>query len=490
MRLHHNSCLYTIVSLVLLITSCVETEREPVNVISPSVETKSMPAGLKDKGFDVTQEMAELFIGSNLENGKISSIQPYQCDGLTCFYIFNLDKGFKVVSADTRIQPILAESDEGHLYLEDNDNPGIKVWLEDTADRIKMVKTCNPDTKEDYSKLWSAYRLPDAVHRYNASEIDVDSVWVLVANTSIENVYNNADVAPLLNTRWGQGNPWYKKMPKINNSSCATGCVAVAISQVLYYYNRLNGYPNDLWHSISIQSTSTGCGYHSGCRQVTLNKSNHTINSTRWSQMPLIKTGSNTDYVSYLMLDIGQRLGMHYGTTGSVVIPNSDGSIPYLSSCGISSSFSSYSFSSVKNSILLSKPVIVGAFPQSNGVHAGHVWVIDGCHDYSKRYVTTVSYKCIHPEELINYPNNSGVISYDEMIRLYPDAMGGEYVISQSISYDNQQSLHMNWGGDGSGDAWYNMLDSDNWTVTSGGYTYNYIHRRVIHHNISASQLY
>ena len=184
---------------------------------------------------------------------------------------------------------------------------------------------------------------------------------------------------------------------------------------------------------------------------------------------------TNTDYVSYLMLDLGERLDMHYGIGSSSVYHVADLSIPQLSNCGIGYSFDTYSFSKVRNDILLLKPVFISGWGDG-----GHTWVIDGCRDYSIRYSSTAAYYCIHPDDLVNYPNYSAVLSYDEMMSLYPNASGGVYILSNSVSYDNQQSLHMNWGWNGNNDGWFNLLNNE-WQ----SYPYN----RVIHYNLSTSQL-
>ena len=439
------------------------------NVVSTRADVSEMPG---DK-YGVTQRMAEIFISSNKENPPIVSVEPYEIDGVTCFYIFNFEAGFKVVSADTRVQPILAESDKGCLVPSETDNPGVKVWLEDTADRIRVLKENNADTGEDYSGLWSAYRLPEKREALTTRSYDVDSVWVLVYNTSSTYTSFNANVGPLLSTEWGQGSPWNNKMPKIGGTKCVTGCVAVATAQVLYYFNRRYMAPKDFWETISIQNTSL-CPTHGGLL-VTLNKSNYNSNSSKWNTMT-----SNTDNVSYLMLDLGERLEMHYGTNDSGVVLAGDYSIPNLTSCGISSSFDSFSFPTVRSDLLNEKPVIITASQDYNADF--HTWVIDGCKDYSIMITTTATYYCVHPDELINYPNNDGVLSYEEMLTQHPDANGHVYQVSQT-TYDHQQSLYMNWGWDGYLNGWYNFLDPADPIYSQ------YVYHRVIHYNINTTQL-
>ncbi len=481
-----------VISLMFVfLISCEQVENERFGENGRTIATRSIYE-LEKGDHEVTLQMAELFVKSNKDNLPIIDIIPYKMDGITCLYIFNFEKGFKVISADTRIQPILAESEEDNLYPDKNDNQGIKVWLEDTADRIKMLKTYNPETGEDYSELWLEYKIQnskpkiDIGKKENTRDNEVDSIWVYFIENSIDSVYYYVNKGPLLKTKWGQGSPWNSKMPKIGPFSCLTGCVSVAISQVLYYnYSETAGIPNDFWHNISIQDTST-CPDHGGLL-VTLNKTNHTNNSSRWYWMPHDKYGNNTDYVSYLMLDIGERVNMHYDLTQSSVYHASDFSIPNISSCGISSQFGSYSFTGVRNSIFQLRPVIICASAVPGG---GHVWVIDGCKDYNISYYTIKSYYCIHPDELINYPNRSGILSYDEMLNLYPEVSGGYHQVV-SVLNDHQQSIHMNWGYDGNYDSWYSMLDSDNWIYTNPtGISYDFRYNRVMYHNITTFQLF
>ncbi len=471
---HFGLIVLLLAGLCASLQSCDSDEVEVVSNPPEELSTRSIRLGVPKNKFEVTQRMAETFISSNKENPPIVSVEPYGIDGVTCFYIFNFENGFKVVSADTRIQPILAENDSDNLVPSETDNPGVKVWLEDTADRIRVLKENNPDTGEDYSELWSAYRLPETTDITTTRSEDVDSVWVLEYNSSSSYTSFNANVGPILSTEWGQGSPWNSKMPKINGTKCLTGCVAVATAQVLYYFHNQNNTPNDFWHSISIQSTQA-CPSHTNCIHVSLNKSDHTNNSSRWSSMT-----SNTDNVSYLMLDLGERLDMHYGTTNSGVTLGANFSIPNLTSCGITSSFDSFSFPIVRSDLLNEKPVIITASQNYNG--SFHTWVIDGCKDYTKKYTITATYYCIHPDELVNYPNNVGVLSYDEMLSLYPDATGGVYQVSQT-TYDHQQSLHMNWGWDGNLNGWYNFLDPTDMIYSL------YVYNRVIHYSINTTQL-
>lgn len=459
--------------------------KEEETLIRKTLTVRSDSKNQIQSEHDVTQRMAELFIAAHKDFPSVVRVEPYSIDGITCFYIFNYEKGFKIVSADSRVQPILAESSEENLYPDEMDNNGVRVWLEDTADRIRVLKANDIETKKDYSDFWSSFIDDSSVIQTRSLDPNQDSVWIKTVDVSSNPYSINAHVLPLTTTMWGQGSPWNQKMPTIGNAHCLTGCVAVAISQVLYYFHVKDGYPNDLWHTISIQSQNYCTDpYHSGLL-VTLNKSNHVNNSSRWINMPLVPLGSNSSYVSDLMLDIGERVNMHYGINESSVYPNSDWSLPNITNCGISNSFGSYSFANVENNLINAKPVIVVAWLTPNH-QGGHAWVIDGCEDYVLRTVETVTYRYVAVEDIINYNSVVARYSNDDMLYINPYAYDGMQEVN--TYYDDIKQLRMNWGHDGIGNSgYYGVLDSSDWIDPYNSLNFKF--SRVIHYNISTSSL-
>lgn len=461
--------------------------KEEETLIRKTLTVRSDSKNQIQSEHDVTQRMAELFIAAHKDFPSVVRVEPYSIDGITCFYIFNFEKGFKIVSADSRVQPILAESSEENLYPDEMDNNGVRVWLEDTADRIRVLKANDIETKKDYSDFWSSFIDDSSVIQTRSLDPNQDSVWIKTVDVSSNPYSINAHVLPLTTTMWGQGSPWNQKMPTIGNAHCLTGCVAVAISQVLYYFHVKDGYPNDLWHTISIQSQNyCTVPYHSGLL-VTLNKSNHVNNSSRWINMPLVPLGSNSSYVSDLMLDIGERVNMHYGINESEVYHNIDLSIPNLSQCGVSSSSAMYSYNnyytSVKNNLVNGKPVIISAWLNPDLI-SGHTWIIDGCEDYVLRDIETITYRYVATEDILNYDNWVATYSNEDMLYMYPNAYNGMQEVN--TYYTDIKQLRMNWGYDGSGNSgYYGVLDTSDWDY----YSYNFLYSRHIHYNISTSQL-
>ncbi|MCR5549275.1 MAG: C10 family peptidase [Bacteroidales bacterium] len=468
-------------------------------VSSGQIAVRSGSADVASDSMFVSQKMAELFISSQKDNPSIINIEPYELDGVVCFYVINFEKGYKIVAADTRVQPILAECEEGNLSPDKTDNPGVKVWLEDTADRIRVLKRFNLSVEEDYSDLWSPFRdqkKPSIRTRAmrDSSFFDEEYIWIRVVETNTVSIYSNADQPALMTTKWGQGYPWNATMPNdyLTGVSCLTGCASVAVSQVLRYFNKKGDYPTALYHSVSVNSVTPLYvpGLNWFIVETTLSRSGYTSSSSRWSNMPDTRSGSHTSYVSRLMLDIGNRVDMHYCQYLSYVEPGILYSIPNLPQCGISSSYAPYNFSTVAADIRSKKPVIVSAYTDSTqtGLSGGHTWVIDGCHDYLLYYFTTETYYHILSADYYSYSNVVDVYTESEMMTVNPNVYDGMQNVTSSSH--TMKDLHMNWGWDGDGDGNYNMLSSNNWIVPSGGSTLNYLYERRMHHNISTTQLY
>ncbi|MBQ9668119.1 MAG: C10 family peptidase [Prevotella sp.] len=127
--------------------------------------------------------------------GSSHSLQPY--------YVFNAadGQGFVIVSGDDQAVPILAYSDQGHIDSADMPE-ACQWWLDFYASQIASLQE---DGFGGYTTEWPA-----------------DSIQ------------------PLLETRWGQGAPFNLLCPidekeGLSQRSSA-GCVATAMSQIMYYH--------------------------------------------------------------------------------------------------------------------------------------------------------------------------------------------------------------------------------------------------------------
>lgn len=197
-------------------------------------------------------------------------------------YVFNTEKtdgGFVIVSADNNTRAILGYADNG-TFSEENMPANIRFWLQMYADEIARAAEMPATTTQ-----------------------------------TTENTY--PIVSPLLgNTVWGQDAPFYNLCPTLNDIQCVTGCVATAVSQIMYYHKH----------------PTRGIGSHSykwetGGRTLSADFGNTTYD---WANMLADYSGNNyttaqADAVATLMLHTGIACDMEYNTSangGSSAISN------------------------------------------------------------------------------------------------------------------------------------------------------------------------
>ena len=132
----------------------------------------------------------------------------------TLFYVMNHGESWVLIPADKNCVPVLAFSNEGS-YSEESVIPPVKMWLDNYKEQIKEMKSrksFNPDAQAQWKRLLSS----------KADEIDITK-----------------EVAPLLTSKWGQGDNFNFYCPKDlagKNGRAVTGCVATALAQILYYF--------------------------------------------------------------------------------------------------------------------------------------------------------------------------------------------------------------------------------------------------------------
>lgn len=116
-------------------------------------------------------------------------------------YVFNIgsNNGFVVAAGDDCAPAVLSYSDKGHVGATMPDN--MKAWLDEYGQQMEMQKTLMGAAVNDKSS-----------------------------------VAEREAIAPMLTTKWGQDNPFNLKCPSyFPLMHCPTGCVATAMSQILYY---------------------------------------------------------------------------------------------------------------------------------------------------------------------------------------------------------------------------------------------------------------
>lgn len=296
------------------------------------------------------QEIALDFVSKHNNRKSAPTVEePFQVSGL---YVFNLSKdaGYVIVSNDDQTTPILGFSDSGSIDPK-NMPDNMRAWLQGYADEIAWIQKNGITTTPAADKA-----------RRRA-------------------ITNHNTIGPLLSTRWNQNYPYNACCPALNtNKNCATGCVATAMAQAMYYTETNNVNFSTNYSTTTTKEIPSYTNTRYGSPQGPI-ANGTTIN---WGQM--IPDYSNyTDEqvpaVAYLMWYCGISVQMDYGPeSGSNTVKVADALKNYF---GYSETTkfvarSCYTYDNWKELIYheLSelRPVVYGG--QSSG--GGHEFVCDG----------------------------------------------------------------------------------------------------------------
>jgi hypothetical protein len=215
---------------------------------------------------------------------KVRESWPVVYNGNTVYYVFNLEgTGFVIVSADDAVMPVLAYSFDGTVTKE-NQPPQFLNWMDGYAkqidDGIRHPYAVAEATSADWKRLLSN-----------------DPGQLTPLKTTL-------DVSPLLISTWDQGGPYNFLCPSDPGGPGGhvwAGCVATAMSQVMYYYR----YP------------LTGLGSHCytpwGYPQQCADFGNTTYN---WNEMLTSLSGKDSS-VATLIWHAGISVDMMYSPNGS-----------------------------------------------------------------------------------------------------------------------------------------------------------------------------
>lgn len=317
----------------------------------------------------------------------------------TLFYAFNYadNAGFAIINADNHGDPFICITEKGSYT--DGDPTGVEAfdaYIEHVKEVLGRGGAHINDPIEPYDPLDPPGPNPPGPVLYSYT---VD--W-----------YSGTQVYPLLNTNWGKLGVYGAFCP-----NGAAGCVARAIAQVMMYYR----YPSSITLSTDMGSWTQGTQLAMPWSNIAYHTCNHT---NTWP------CTNYHDYISALLYDVSERVGMTYYSNGSSGAYFS-AVRPALSAYGYQSSpiqsVNSSTLCDIKTSLDNRDPVIMSGIDSNpNGV--GHAWVVDGYKDY--------------------------LLYRDTYAQAYPQP--GYYLVNSTL-LEEVHALHINWGWDGECNGYFNF---------------------------------
>ncbi|MCD8289885.1 MAG: C10 family peptidase, partial [Prevotella sp.] len=240
--------------------------------------TVSLTAFSKKISSEAAKQNALDFLSSRQQKGLFleKSAQPLSTSSLTQLYtdenlyVFNVgtEGGFVLISASDLTQPVLGYTDSGQFS---SDIPaGLQELIKEMSTTISKIENGELNT-------------PMSVRSNVTSS-------------------QKAAIEPLIKTEWGQNSPFNLQCPTINGTNAPTGCVATAMSQIMYYFK----YPTEATTDIPAYS----------------NYSELPATTFNWDAMRTYYNSSydndeNCNAVAELMHYAGQAVQMEYSLSGS-----------------------------------------------------------------------------------------------------------------------------------------------------------------------------
>ena len=400
----------------------------------------------------IEQDVAICFAQKLFPSRSITSATAECYEDMIVLYVINFDRGWTIISSDNRTKSILlAYGDDGCFECDSINSPELLFWYNSLKRYVASVILNDSDVS---TKARDEY---------------VPYYWAKIKYAQDVSGNTESIIDRLTYTRWGQSFPWNYYCPSFNGQKCFTGCVATAMSQIMYSVRAELNVPNALYETINPQYQQY-YDYYLGYDYwiiSSLNSVNLQAYSSKWFYMPLIKSNNSyvttgESYVAELMSTIGDAVGMSYYPFGSGAIPTKTAFSTFELTCD---SLDHYDFDIVKESLSSYSPVMISA-----GSNLGrHAWIIDGFRD-SESYITHTYLWKIVPSDSLATVNAVQLYTEEEKQALYPDIE--EYdIMEEKEVLSHIKLLRMNWGYDSSTNDI--ALTSNSWYFSIPYWNYN-----------------
>jgi len=187
--------------------------------------------------FDMVEQVAHTHMKAQIEFHKLHSEKSYgiqdneynilkieqvlnQETEEILFYVAHLEPtGFIVISSNTDIRPVIFYSLENNFIMEDSpDNIALRMLIRDIGNRMEIRHLIPKVIIGRNNRLWELY-------------LDEDPDFIRSIATTV-------DYGPLLDTQWGQGEPYNNLCPidSVSGVRCPVGCTTTAMAQIINYW--------------------------------------------------------------------------------------------------------------------------------------------------------------------------------------------------------------------------------------------------------------
>ena len=371
---------------------------------------------------DIYDNVARNFIAFNGKSSTIISKEPLKFKNRVVGYLFELDRGYILVSKTKSASPIKAYSFK-NSYKE---LP--KAYKEFILRELYNYASINTrEIRKDIAKRWSF--LENYRGNYNRE--------ILLRNSPI-----------LIKTQWNQYQPYNKFLPTVNGKHVVTGCVQVAMAQIMAYWQYPKMGKDKIVSDIKVYDES---GSYVRTDRLTA----HLHRKFGWGIMPINAEKAESyqqDAVAYLFRDIliaNRAIAGIAGTGTAINIDSLIKNFGYSKNISQMGSDNPNFKATIHSQIDKKMPILVAM----NGVYnAGHMAIIDG-------------YKDDNTGNYVHLNLGWGGLS-DDYYNLEQENDIGPYRFSKSMSiYYNIKPCSVS-----NGDCFVNLEEGDSISGDNGSY--------------------
>ncbi|MDE5642106.1 MAG: C10 family peptidase [Muribaculaceae bacterium] len=430
-----------ILSLPLLVAACVDYDEFDADAIMEPEATDVLSTSEDDNvsAEDIDNIVNQLFPAKtrSTEAGDYSTAVIYNSKGVPSIYVVNFagDRGFLLVSASKKHEPVLAYSDRGNYALTDFEKPlALLEWQNskiedvqrareesDTLDhRWNTFKKCIPYDRESVVVSRSdpyglETMISDSIKSWNQKGYSVSTIDTYVPRDEnerymIEDMCNNmypmavenwkdyvfvvtyhevkeTRIGDLLGTQWRQDAGFNANFPIYSGTARrVVGCGPIAAGQIMRYHKK----PTNI----------------------------------EWSKMPATYATATTAAFLY---ELALRANADFKKDKNETSTNISGMKKAFESYGYKCKLDDYSHYTVRRNIEAKRPV----YMRGAGGSSAHAWVVSG--------VWTIE---VSDNVIVYHPLSKSM--------MHP-------MIRHQDNYSYTYSHYCNWGWGGSCDGFYGM---------------------------------
>ena len=399
-------------------------------------------ANLNPKDYNVNIDMVKGYLRLTKRIDDMRSITPLTIDQDTLAWAVQYQKGWQVLSGDSRMAPVMISCEEGDFEMKEQ-----SLCAEAVNGMLYYIRDIHYGTDTLKDRLWSFLETsklstsPQKGPRRIGGEIATRGMWVEL-ETNYES--SSAIVPHIIQTSWGQGadnfvwdnyngsyffSEFNTFTPKQQGKHTKVGCTAVAAGQIIHHFRKNNH------RNIPIPTNGEVLGNNT--EPLFYNET-----TAAWALMEYTYTSSGVKYAALFLSYLGNQMGLDYGliSTGGSIGQAKDAFTDYKLNCD---QINSYSFSAIDNSLNNNRPIYVSAM-EDNAGNTKHAFIIDSKYEIEETVTTTYLW------------DSDYEVSWDEYNRLDPWRfdMPDEYDPYENndvyyeylANHSRSVSIAMNWG--------------------------------------------